>query len=319
MNIIFMGTPEFAVPSLKKISEEGHKIVTVVTQPDKPRSRGRKVGMPAVKRVALEMGLPIIQPAKIKSDDFYNRLKELNAECMVVVAFGRILPGRIIFLPPLGSINLHPSLLPLYRGAAPINWAIINGERETGCTTMFMDEGMDTGDILLSERVTIEPEENALELSRRLADIGAHVLCKTLRELEKGNLTAKKQDDSKAIYAPMLKKEDGLIDWSLTAQNIHNRIRGMFPWPGSCAHFRGSILKIIKAGLTEDKERFEKQGKCGEIVSVSKDEMLITCGQKTFLSILQIQPQNRSIISVKEFINGYHPKEGEVFATPGFV
>jgi methionyl-tRNA formyltransferase len=315
MNIIFMGTPEFAVPSLKKISEEGHKIVTVVTQPDKPRSRGQKIAMPAVKIQAIEMGLPLIQPAKIKSDDFYERLKTLNADCIVVAAFGRILPGRIIFLPPFGSINLHPALLPLYRGAAPINWAIINGDEETGCTTMVMDEGMDTGDILLSERISIGSDENAVELNQRLSHIGADLLCRTLKELEKGNLTAKKQDDSKATYAPMLKKEDGLIDWNLTALKIHNRIRGMVPWPGSYTYFRGVMLKLWKAASANFAERYSKIVRCGEIVSVSKGEMIVSCGENTFLSILTIQPQDRKVISVSEFINGYHPKVGEILIT----
>jgi methionyl-tRNA formyltransferase len=261
------------------------------------------------------MGLPLIQPAKIKSDDFYERLETLNADCIVVAAFGRILPGRIIFLPPFGSINLHPALLPRYRGAAPINWAIINGDEETGCTIMVMDEGMDTGDILLSERISIGSDENAVELNQRLSHIGADLLCRTLKELEKENLTAKKQDDSKATYAPMLKKEDGLIDWSLTAQKIHNRIRGMVPWPGSYTYFRGVMLKLWKALRVNFAEGYSKIARCGEIVSVSKGEMIVSCGENTFLSILTIQPQDRKVISVSEFINGYHPKVGEILIT----
>lgn len=306
-----MGTPEFAVPSLKKLLAEEHKVVMVVTQPDKPSSRGRRVSLPPIKKLALQSALPLCQPARIKSDQFYEKLKQLRADIIVVVAFGRILPGRIIYLPSRGSINLHPSLLPKYRGAAPINWAIINGEKETGCTTMYMDEGMDTGDILLSERVDIKAEESAMELSKKLSLIGAELLAKTLRELEKGMLSAVKQDDSQATFAPMLKKEDGFIDWSLDAQSIYNRIRGMFPWPGSYTYFHGIRLKVLKAQMTEVTASYKKGAKAGEIVSVFKDEIIISCGQNSFLSILQLQPENRSAISAREFINGYHPKVGE--------
>jgi len=311
MKIIFMGTPEFAVPSLRNLLAEGHKIVMVVTQPDKPSHRGRRISMPPIKKVAFELGLPICQPAKIKSDAFYEQLKQLQADSIIVVAFGRILPGRIIYLPPRGAINLHPSLLPKYRGAAPINWAIINVEEETGCTTMYMDEGMDTGDILLRKQVPIKPEDNALELSQKLSLRGAELLSETLRELEKGRLSATKQDNSQATIAPMLKKEDGLIDWRLDAQSIYNRIRGMFPWPGSYTYFHGIRLKILKAQLSAATGTYDKEEETGKVVSVSKDDIIVACGQNSFISLLQLQPQNRSAMSVKEFINGYHPKAGE--------
>jgi len=312
MKIIFMGTPEFAIPSLEKLLAEGHKILQVISQPDKPSSRGRKISMPPVKRYALERELPVYQPEKIKSDNFYELLRQLQPEIIVVVAFGRILPARIIYLPARGSVNLHASLLPKYRGAAPINWAIIKGEKETGCTTMLIDEGMDTGDILLKEKVSIEPQENALELSKRLSKIGAELLCQTLKGLEKGNLSPVKQDDSLATYAPMLKKEDGLIDWSLDAISIFNHIRGMFPWPGSYTYFRGSWLKLLRAQPNEEVAINKRPVKPGEIVSLTRDSIIVACGQDSFLSLLQFQPQNRSVMSGRDFINGYRPSVEEL-------
>ncbi len=248
LSLIFCGTPRFAVPSLEKLAAAGHPIHLVVTQPDRPKGRGLELVPSPVKQSALKLNLPITQPDRIKTnEEFRSQLTSLNPDAIIVVGYGRIIPQWMLDLPPLGNINLHASLLPKYRGAAPIQWAIANGETVTGNTTMRIDAGLDTGDILLQQELPINPEDTAETLAPRLADMGADLLVETLRGLETGSIHPRRQDDSQASLAPILKKEDGLIDFNRTAEEILNRLRGFQPWPGAYTKFRGKNLQILKA------------------------------------------------------------------------
>lgn len=233
MRIVFMGTPEFSVPSLNALLRSGHAVVGVVTQPDRPKGRGQELAASPIKQLALAHKIPILQPLKMKDPAFLESLSAWKPDLIAVTAFGRILPKVVLDLPPKGCINVHASLLPKYRGAGPIQWAIIKGERETGITTMLMDEGMDTGAMLLQERVSIEPDETAGTLSVKLAEIGGRLLITTLEHLEKGSLAPTAQDHGCATMAPLLKKEDGLLDWTQSAADLANRVRGLTPWPGA--------------------------------------------------------------------------------------
>jgi len=249
LNLVFMGTPEFAVPALKLLHGSGYKIAGVFTQPDKPVGRGQQVTAPPVKRATLELGLTVYQPPKIRPPEVFELLKSLHPDAIVIVGYGKIIPQHIIDLPRLGCINLHASLLPKYRGAAPVNWAIVRGETVTGVTTMKIDAGLDTGDMLLRREIPIEPEDDAVTLGRKLAEIGAPLMVETLRGLETGTIKPVQQDHSQATLAPILKKEDGLIDWSVSARDIANRVRGLVPWPGAYTRFRGGTLLVWKCGL----------------------------------------------------------------------
>ncbi|MFZ3207294.1 MAG: methionyl-tRNA formyltransferase, partial [Geobacteraceae bacterium] len=246
LRIIFMGTPEFACPTLGRLIERGEEIVAVVTQPDRPKGRGRQVLPPAVKLLAMRHGIPVFQPLKVRDPAFIDVVRELAPDLIVVVAFGQILPQSLLDIPRHGCINVHASLLPAYRGAAPLNWCIINGETETGVTTMLMDAGLDTGDMLLRKRTDIEPDEDSLSLHDRLSALGAEALVETLDLLGAGRLVPEKQIDSLTSYAPMLKKEDGLIDWNRPALAIKNLVRGMTPWPGAFSWLDGRTLKICR-------------------------------------------------------------------------
>jgi methionyl-tRNA formyltransferase len=247
MRLIFLGTPAFAVPTLKKSVAAGHELVTVVTQPDRPSGRAQQPTPPPVKEAALRLGLRVYQPERVRRPEAVGHLRALGAEAMVVVGYGQILPQVIIDLARWGIINVHASLLPKYRGAAPIQWAIINGETWTGITTMQIDAGLDTGDMLLKQQTQILPDETAIELGERLAEMGANLLIETLDGLAQGKIVPEKQDPAKATYAPILKKEDGVIDWSQPALAIHNRVRGLQPWPGAYTTFRGRTLHIWKS------------------------------------------------------------------------
>ncbi|MDP9115116.1 MAG: methionyl-tRNA formyltransferase, partial [Acidobacteriota bacterium] len=247
MKLVFMGTPSFAVPTLEHAIAAGHEVVAVFTQPDRPKGRGQKDALPPVKEAALRLGLPVHQPERVRRPEVVEQLRAVAPEAMVVVGYGQIIPKAILDIPPQGIINVHASLLPKYRGAAPIQWAIARGETRTGVTTMRINEGLDTGDMLLRWETAIGPEENAVELGRRLAIAGAELLVRTLAGL--ATIKPEPQDDSAATYAPILKKEDGKIDWQLSAREILNRIRGFEPWPGGYGFLRGQRLQIWHAAV----------------------------------------------------------------------
>ncbi|NOZ25958.1 MAG: methionyl-tRNA formyltransferase [Nitrospirae bacterium] len=296
MAIIFFGTPVFAVPALEKLISSGEDVVLVVTQPDRTGGRGHRVIPPAVKTAAEKRGLTVVQPEDIRSKDFIKRIESLTPEFIVVVAYGRILPGGILRVPLKGCINLHASLLPRHRGAAPIQWAIISGDEKTGVTTMLMDEGLDTGDILLQREVEIREDDNAATLSERLSAEGAELLVETLRGLRAGGLRPRPQEGEPS-YAPVLKKEDGLIDWSLPARTIYNRVRGLYPWP--CAYtFHGrKMLKILKV------EAVQGKGRPGEVVRRGKDE-LVVAASTGLIKIKEIQVEGRKPMDIRAFLQG---------------
>lgn len=305
LHLVFCGTPRFAVPTLEKLAEAGFPVKLVVTQPDRPKGRGMELAFSPVKESALRLGLPIAQPEKIKvNDEFRSRLEGLKPDAIIVVGYGRIIPQWMLDLPPLGNINLHASLLPEYRGAAPIQWAIAKGESITGVTTMRIDEGLDTGDILLQREMVVMDEDTSETVSPRLAAIGAELTVETLRGLTAGSIKPIPQDNSHATLAPILKKEDGRIDFNNTAQEIQNRLRGFQPWPGAFTLFRGKNLNVSTARVVE------KKIVPGEI-EVSKDHLLVGCGQNTSLELLEVQPEGKKRMAIQDFVNGYRLKSGE--------
>jgi len=308
MNLVFCGTPEFAVPALKALLGGGHDIRLVVSQPDRPRGRGLELGSSPVKRAAVERGLTVIQPDKIRSNaEFRAQLEALRPDAIVVVGYGHIIPQWMIELPRHGNINLHASLLPKYRGAAPIQWAVTRGEAVTGVTTMRIDSGLDTGDVLLQEEVPIAPSDTAATLAPRLAEIGARLMVETLRQLASGTLQPRPQDHSRASLAPRLTKEDGRIDFSLPARDICNRVRGFQPWPGTFTTFRGKNLHITatQPGLATIALR------PGEL-QVAGDKLEVGCGEASALQLLELQPEGKKRMSDREFILGYKPRPGEM-------
>lgn len=309
MKLVFCGTPPFAVPSLERLVTAGHDVQLVVTQPDRPQGRGMELTAPPVKQSALRLGLPVTQPEKIKNnEEFRARLAAIQPDAIIVVGYGRIIPGWMLYLPRYGNINVHASLLPKYRGAAPIQWAIANGETVTGVTTMKIDEGLDTGDILLKRPMDIGPEDTAVTLAPRLAELGAELLVETLEKLQQGTVTPVPQDDSLATLAPILKKEDGLVDFCRSAQQIHNRLRGFQPWPGAYTHFRGKNLKIVSARVAENADD-PPQLSPGELC-VSRNKLFAGCGAGSALELLQVQPEGKKAMSARDFISGYRPAEG---------
>ena len=307
MKLVFCGTPQFAVPSLEHLVAAAFEVQLVVTQPDRPQGRGMEITAPPVKRAAQKLGLSVLQPDKIKANlDFQNQLRSLSPEAIIVVGYGRIIPPWMLELPPRGNINVHASLLPKYRGAAPIQWAIASGETVTGVTTMLLNEGLDTGDILLQKELPILPQDNALTLAPRLAEFGAGLLVETLRGLERGSIHPVAQDHSLATLAPILKKEDGQIDFSRTATEVHNRLRGFQPWPGASTQFRGKNLKIIAARPFPEKVPLA----AGEL-RWREERLLVGCGSETVLELLEVQPEGKKPISAREFLSGYRPAAGE--------
>ncbi len=307
MILIFCGTPHFAVSTLDKVIEAGHSVPLVVTQPDKPRGRGMELAQPPVKETALRLGLPVTQPDKIKNnDEFRARLASLSPDAIIVVGYGRIIPQWMIDLPRFGNLNLHASLLPKYRGAAPIQWAIANGEKITGVTTMRIDAGLDTGDILLQRELPIGQEDTAETLAPRLAAIGADLMVETLRKLENAEIVPTPQDHAKATLAPLLKKEDGRIDFARTAGEICNRLRGFQPWPGAYTLFRGKTLHIHTAQVVEG----AAQLKPGEI-AVERTRLTAGCGGNTALELLEIQMEGKRRMPATEFVHGYRPQSGD--------
>jgi len=307
MKLVFCGTPQFAVPSLEKLAAEKFDLQLVVTQPDRPQGRGMELMAPPVKQSALKLGLPVIQPDKIKkNEEFRAQLRALAPGAIIVVGYGRIIPPWMLELPRFGNINVHASLLPKYRGAAPIQWAIANGEKTTGVTTMHLNEGLDTGDVLLQREMAIADEDTSVTLAPRLAEMGAHLLLETLHGLEQKRVVARPQDHSQATLAPILTKEDGLVDFNRTAQEIHNRLRGFQPWPGAYTRFRGKNLKFV------DVKPFAANSlsNLGEL-RVQGDVLLVSCGKQTTLQPLQMQPEGKKSMSAREFMNGYRPTPGE--------
>ncbi len=300
--IIFFGTPEFAVPTLKALISNGEKIVLVVTQPDRPKGRGKQIQPPEVKKVALEYGLKVVQPEKIRDQSFFSMLRELNAEIGVVVAYGKILPSEILHASEKGCINLHASLLPKYRGAAPIQWALIRGEKTTGVTTMLIDEGLDTGPIFLQKAVQIDDEDNALTLSEKLSNLGADLVVETIKKIRQGLIKPTPQI-GEATYAPQLKKEDGRVIWSLSARDIFNLIRGCYPWPCAYCFFKGERVKLIKAEVLEGKSS------APGLIIKANNEIVVSTG-KGLLKILSIQPEGKKEMTAKEFILGRRINEG---------
>jgi methionyl-tRNA formyltransferase len=306
MRIVFLGTPEFAVPSLKRLHESGHDIAAVYTQPDRPAGRKQELMPPPVKQAAASLGLLIRQPEKIRRPEVIEEIRQLQPEVMVVVGYGQILPQSLIDIPPLGIVNVHASLLPKYRGAAPIQWAIARGETVTGVTTMLIDAGLDTGDILLARQTPIGPEETAEELSARLAVLGADLLVETLEGLRAGTIVPRPQDHSQATLAPLLKKEDGRIDWRLPAREIFNRARAFVPWPGAYTEFRGGRLHIWRCRPAEP----SLAGPPGLLKQVGR-RLLVACGDGASLELLEIQQEGRKRMSAEAFLNGVRLSENE--------
>jgi methionyl-tRNA formyltransferase len=305
LNLVFCGTPLFAVPTLEKLVASGFRIHLVVTQPDRPKGRGLQPVQSPVKESALRLNLSITQPERIKTnDEFRAQLTALKPDAIIVVGYGRIIPQWMLDLPPLGNINLHASLLPKYRGAAPIQWAIARGETVTGVTTMRIDAGLDTGDILLQQEIAIAADDTAETLAPRLAARGADLVVETLRGLQTGAVRPTPQDNARATLAPILKKEDGLVDFSRTAIDISNRIRGFKPWPGAHTKFRGKSLQIIKA-------RSADESLPQAVLKIQADRLLVGCGQNTSLELLELQLEGKKRTAARDFIHGYNPKPGE--------
>lgn len=313
MRIVFCGTPQFAVPSLKHlIAQPDAEIVGVFTQPDRPKGRGHEVAVSAVKETAISSGLPIHQPEKIKSAEAESILRAANADVVVIIAYGQIIPARLLDIPKLGWINLHASLLPKYRGAAPINWAIANGETRTGVTTMKIDAGMDTGDILLQHELPIAPNESSPELAARLAGTGGPLMIRTLRGLADGSLTPQPQDATDVSYAPLLKREDGRIAWNRSAVEIYNRMRAFTPWPGSYSTFRGKVCHLYG----EPAESGGSDGLPGTIITAPNNEVFIHCGPGSLLRLERVKLEGRNEVSAAEFARGAHLASGERFGQP---
>jgi methionyl-tRNA formyltransferase len=304
MRVVFLGTPEFAVPSLEALASE-HTVAAVFTQPDRPKGRGGKLAESPVKAGATALGIPVYQPERIRRQDSVELLRILGAEMMVVVGYGQIIPQSVIDLPPRGILNVHASLLPKYRGAAPIQWAVANGEAETGVTIMQIDAGLDTGDMLLKAKTAIGRDETAPELSARLAPLGAELLIETISRIAAGTAHWEKQNEAEAMAAPILRKEDGLIDWSRPASQIYNRLRGFTPWPGAYTRFRGQQMSVIRARPAEDLPL--PPG----VLRLQNRRVFAGCGVDTVLELFEVQLAGRNAMPAEAFLNGYRPADGE--------
>ena len=307
MKIVFMGTPNAAAASLRRILADGHEVVAVYTQPDKPAGRGNKLSASPVKEFAAENNLPVYQPTRIKTPEALEIFQSHAADIAAVVAYGRILPATFLEAFPKGAINVHFSLLPKYRGAAPVNWAIAGGETKTGVTTMRMDAGLDTGDILLQREISIDKDENAIELMGKLSMLGADLLSETLAMFDE--LTGQPQNDSQATHAPIMKKEDGAIDWDLSATEIVNRVRGFQPFPTSFTKYQAKKLTIWKARTTENGEGKTENG--GEVLEAKNENLIIGCGNRTALQINELQLEGKKRMAARDFLNGIKIQVGE--------
>jgi methionyl-tRNA formyltransferase len=312
MRIVFMGTPDLGAKALEALSGR-HFVAAAVTQPDKPRGRGNKLSPSPVKELALSLGIPILQPAKIKSPENLEILRGFSPDVIVVAAYGQILPKSILELPKHGCVNVHASLLPKYRGAAPVNWAIINGEPETGVTIMQMDPGMDTGDILLSKKTRTLPQDTAGSLMSRLADLGALALLEALRLIEEGRIQRTPQDHLMSTYAPMITKETGRIDWSKTSREIANLVRGLSPSPGAYAVYESAPLKIWEAEAVEEGLPENKNFSAGEIMSCGKQGLLVTTGDCALL-VKRVQTGGSKAMPAADYLRGRPMREGSVFS-----
>ncbi|HLE40029.1 MAG TPA: methionyl-tRNA formyltransferase [Nitrospirota bacterium] len=309
MKLVFMGTPQFAVHPLRALVDAGHEVVGVVTRTDKPSGRGRAIAPPAVKLAADRVGLHVYQPKRVREPAFIEGLRGLHPEVIVVAAYGQILPKEILSLPKYRCINIHASLLPQYRGAAPINWAIIRGETRAGITIMQMDEGMDTGGILMQEDIPIDPGDTAGTLTDKLSALGARLIITALPLIEAGTLTPVAQDSSRATLAPLLKKEEGLLDWKLPAEEIHNRVRGLTPWPGAYGFLDGKLLKILETEIVPGK------GEPGVFYQNGKNALDVGTGNG-LLRIIRIQPEGKKPMTAGEFLRGHRGIAGKKFSEP---
>ncbi|RKD34756.1 methionyl-tRNA formyltransferase [Thermohalobacter berrensis] len=294
-----MGTPDFAVPTLEKIYNEGYDIPLVITQPDRPKGRGKKLSSPPVKIKAKELGLDVYQPQNVNDKECITQLEKISPDVIVVIAYGQILKEDLLNLPKYGCVNVHASLLPKYRGAAPINWVIINGEKKTGITTMYMDKGLDSGDILLKEGIDIREDETAGELHDRLMYLGADVLVETLRKIENGTLERIPQDHDKATYAPMMDRKLGKIDWEKSAEKIKNLVRGTYPWPGAYTNYKGKKVKIIEVDAIDQ----FKEGEPGKVVKVS-DEGIYVNAKEGCIVIKRLQFPNKRKMTIRQYLLG---------------
>jgi methionyl-tRNA formyltransferase len=320
MRVVFLGSGAFAIPSFEALLEGGHEVAALVTQPDREKGRGRELAPPPLKPVATARGIPVLQPQKVRHRETQDALRSLRPDIQVVVAYGQILPRSVIDIAPRGTVNVHASLLPRYRGAAPIQWAIARGERETGVTTMLIDEGMDTGPILKSARTTIGDDETAPELEPRLARLGAALLLETLLGLVDGSLVPVPQDPAQATYAPILKKEDGVIDWTLPASAIAGRVRGFQPWPGSTTSFEGRPLKLLRVrpeppvpaepGMAAPEKDAPGTTRPGTVIAIDRDSIVVACGEGTRLPLLVVQPESRRAMSGAAFAAGARLRPG---------
>jgi methionyl-tRNA formyltransferase len=307
MILVFCGTPQFAVPTLESLVAASHSVPLVVTQPDRPRGRGMELAASPVKDAAIRLDIPVVQPAAIKNNaEFRGQLEALHPDAIIVVGYGRIIPQWMIDLPQYGNLNLHASLLPKYRGAAPIQWAIANGESITGVTTMRIDAGLDTGDILMQREMAILPDDTAETLAPRLASDGAELMIETLRGLETGQVKPTPQDHSRATLAPILKKEDGRMDFSRSAYELFNRMRGFRPWPGAFTTFKGKNMQVHRAEPVQSADGLP-QGS----TAVQDARLVVGCGQDTALNLIEVQLDGKRRMSAQEFINGYRPRPGD--------
>lgn len=305
MRMIFMGTPDFAVPVLKALAEAGHEVTAAVTQPDKPKGRGKAMQETPVKQAAIELGIPVYQPLRVREPEFIAQLEEIKPEVIVVVAFGQILPEAILKLPPYGCVNVHASLLPKYRGAAPIQWAVINGDTKTGITVMQMDQGLDTGAMLMKREIEIAPDETGGSLFDKLSGLGGPLLLEALADLEAGRLKAVPQT-GESSYAPQLKKEMGEIDWAEPAKRIERLVRGLSPWPSAYTHLNGKTLKIWAAEVSPERGSSRP---CGEILTVGKEYFLVQTGEGV-LSVKELQLEGKKRMTAEAFLRGYPLESG---------
>jgi methionyl-tRNA formyltransferase len=305
LNLVFCGTPAFAVPTLEKVRAKGFSVQLVVTQPDRPKGRGLELISSPVKQCAVRLALPIVQPERIRNnEEFRDQLTALQPDAIIVVGYGRIIPQWMLDLPPLGNINLHASLLPKYRGAAPIQWAIAQGETLTGVTTMKIDAGLDTGDILLQKELPIAPDDKSETLAPKLAGVGADLIVETLRGLQASTIHPRPQDNSQATLAPILKRDNGLIDFTRTATEILNRLRGFQPWPGAYTQFLGKNFHVWKAA------KIERALPPGEL-KVEGDRLFVGCGDGSAIELLEVQVEGKKRTAAADFIRGYRPGAGE--------
>ena len=308
MKIVFMGTPDFSVGALKALVEGGYDVTAVVTQPDRPKGRGKGVACSPVKEYAVAQGIPVFQPVKIKTPEAVAELRTFEADLFVVAAFGQILSSEILHMPRYGCVNIHASLLPKYRGAAPIQWSIIDGEKETGVTIMQMDEGLDTGDMLTKRIVPILDTDTADTLHDKLMEAGAALLLETIPQIENGTVTRTKQDDAQSCYAKMLKKEMGRLDFTKDAAWLERLIRGLNSWPGTFTSLGGKTLKVREAEVST----VDRKGQPGEIIAVTKDAFHVACGSGA-LKITSVQPEGKRAMTVHDYLLGYPLREGERF------